>query len=345
MAGAGRAPSQSLILEGIGASQAAAAVGLDPWQPPIALFERLLGLLPPSKEENERMRWGKLLEHPIRQAYVEETGLAVYVPPKSLFHPEHSWRRATPDGLILHEPLLAREEIEPSYPLHWRHGLEIKTADHYARDEWGEPGTDEIPPRYICQVTWSMHVTGLDRWDVAVLIGGSDFRVYSLHRDHELESNLVSAVCGFWHGNVEASVPPPVDHTRDFRRYLERRWPGAREDYAQADTDTERLLERILDRRAALATLKRDDARDCNELCDAIAGAAGLETTLGRVHWKPSRARQLVDWRSVAHSLSEQLQVSAPAFSALVEANTRQGKAGRPLRLPRIAGATDDEES
>jgi putative phage-type endonuclease len=339
MDGASGTPSQTLIHQGIGASEAAAAVGLDPWTPPIALYERAVGIAPP-RVETLAMRMGKLLEPAIRQLYVDETAVEVFVPPKSLFLAEHPWRRATPDGLVPARPL--PERLEPGQPLTWARGLEIKTANGFARDQWGEPGTDEVPPQYVCQCAWSMHVLDLDDWDLAVLIDGRDFRVYKLHRDRELEEQLVGAVSAFYHDHIEALVPPPADHTKAFRHYLERRFPDVSDDYALADDAAETLVEIILDRRAQIETLKRDDATDCNRLCQFIGDATGLVTSKGKVHWKPQRGRMLVDWKTIAQRLLEQFHMAGEASDKLIAAHSRSAKASRPLRLPRLKGAAPD---
>lgn len=329
-------PAQSLTLTGIGASQAAAAVGLDPWTAPITLYERLTGIELDDREETAALRWGKLLEQPIRKAYVETTGRVVHVPPESLFHPEHPWRRATPDGIVLGEDPARRER-------RWDWGVEIKTAFQFAAHQWGEAGTDDVPIQYWIQCAWSMHVTDLDRWDLAALIGGRDFRIYTLRRDREFEDQLVDGVTSFWEDHVLRLVPPPIDHTKAFRSYLERRFPGTSPYYLPATTESERLALDIIERRERLAQIKRDDARDCNALCAIIGEHAGLETSLGRVHWKPQRPRVITDWKAVAEDLAWRVRMSDVALATLAAEKSRPAKAARPLRLPRAKGADEDE--
>jgi putative phage-type endonuclease len=329
------APRQTVtrLESSIGGSDAAAAAGLSPWMSPIELYQRLVGLVPPSVEETERMKWGKLLEHPIRQWYVERTGQSVDVPPESLFHGEHPWRRATPDGMVV-APRSGR----------WLKGLEIKNAAPLSPDEWGPEGTDQVPTHYAIQVTWSMHVTDLDEWDLAVLLSGHTFRIYTFKRDLSFEAELVDAVDRFWRDHVCTATPPPPDHTRAFRTYLERLYPDARGDLIPAMPEDDELVARILARRAQIKELERADGLDCNLLCARIGEAVGMQTALGKVHWKPQRARSIVDWPGLAYRLAEQLGMSKATLIELADANhTRQGKAPRPLRLPRVAGSTEEE--
>lgn len=330
------APAQTLILEGIGGSDAAAAAGLNPWKPPVVLFQELHGMVPRSLEENDAMHWGKLLEHPIRLHYADLTGQTVHVPASSLFHPEHKWRRATPDGIVVH-PESGR----------WLRGLEIKTASPYAGHEWGDSGTDEVPTQYAVQVAWSMHCLGLDAWDLAVLIGGRDFRLYHLRRDRALEDELVAEVERFYQESVLGGAEPENDGTAAWRDYRDRRWPHARNVFLTATDEQVALVETILARRAVVAELKRLDGTDCNELCRAIGDASGLETPLGKVHWKPQRPRKLIDWKGVAEEIAARTKMSAEFLGNLAATFTAEAKPSRPLRLPRhtsTAATTEDSE-
>ena len=326
------AAAQTLVPTGIGGSGAAAAVGLSPWSPPIVLYQRLVGELERDQGETDAMLWGKLLEDVIRRRYAEVIGVTVQVPPRSIFHDEHDWRRATPDGLVVH-PGSGR----------WQWGLEVKTADPFHASEWGDPGTDQIPMAYVCQVAWYMHVTGLARWDVAVLIGGKDFRIYSLERDLDLESELVGAVDAFWNDHVIARVPPAIDGSAAFTDYLCRRWPSHSGTYLPACAEHDELVMRICQRRAAMSDLKAADEQDCNTLRAVIAEAAGLETAHGRVHWKHAKARSSVNWEKVARALAVRAQLTDEAINDLCKEHTAPWKASRPLRLPRLAGQPEEE--
>ena len=69
-------------------------------------------------------------------------------------------------------------------------GVECKNRNYFNHGEWGEPGTDEVPLEVTAQVHWSMRVTGLPRWDVAVLLGGNRLGIYHLEYDEELAQQL-----------------------------------------------------------------------------------------------------------------------------------------------------------
>lgn len=95
--------------------------------------------------------------------------------------------------------------------------VEFKTSSK--SDGWGEPGTDEIPDYYMTQVQHYLAVTGVKTADVAVLIGGNDFRIYTIEADEELQALLIERESEFW-ALVESRTPPDLTSTKDAaRRY------------------------------------------------------------------------------------------------------------------------------
>lgn len=183
---------------GIGGSDAAAAVGLSKWKTPLELYLDKKGEL--ETTENEPMLWGHLLEPVVRQEYSNRTGRTVVVPSGILRHPTVEFALMTPDGIADDTRV-----------------LQVKTAR--TADGWGEPGTGEIPQDYVLQTQHEMFVTGLEVADVAVLIGGSDFRLYVVEADRDLQTMLIDQEREFW-ARVQASNPPaPVN-----REDVKRRW-------------------------------------------------------------------------------------------------------------------------
>lgn len=174
---------------GIGGSDAAAAVGLSPWRSAYDLWEEKVGQSPPV-EQNEPMLWGKLLEDIIRREYERRTGMVVTYRKELIRHPARPWMFVHLDG----EVGSTGEAI-----------LEVKTSR--TGQGWGEPDTDEIPLPYLVQVHHSLAVTAAQVCDVAVLIGGQDFRLYQVSRDIEIEQQLIEDETRFWE-SVTSGVPP-----------------------------------------------------------------------------------------------------------------------------------------
>jgi putative phage-type endonuclease len=202
MDGLGNAGTPEERRTGIGGSDAAAALGLSPWVTPYNLWELKRGLAPPP-EENEPMLWGTLLEDVIRREYARRAGVEARPVKEMIRHPQHAFMFAHLDGEIIG---LQAKAI-----------LEVKTARTAVG--WGEEGTDEIPLHYLIQVHHSMVVTDAELCDVAVLIGGQDFRVYHVDRDAEIEQRVTEGEALFW-DMVTAGEPPPPSSLQD----AVRRW-------------------------------------------------------------------------------------------------------------------------
>jgi putative phage-type endonuclease len=183
---------------GIGSSDAPAAVGLSKWKTPLQLWMEKRGEA--ETAESEPMFWGTALEPVVRQVYADRTGRTVVVPGRILRHPEHSFAIATVDGIADETRLYE--------------GKTARTADG-----WGDPGSADIPQDYLVQVQHAMLVAGLQVADVAVLIGGQDFRVYEVPADAELQAMLLEQERAFWALVISSTPPAPVD-----RDDVKRRW-------------------------------------------------------------------------------------------------------------------------
>lgn len=95
--------------------------------------------------------------------------------------------------------------------------VEAKTSTD--PDEWGEPGTDEVPERVIVQTHHAMAVTGFRLAYVPVLLPGYrsfDFRMYRVAYNADLGAAVAEAGERFWREHVQPAVRPD-----DFRPSLE----------------------------------------------------------------------------------------------------------------------------
>lgn len=172
----------------LGASEAAAALGVSPYQTPVELWQRKVGLIP-DQEESEAMRWGSLLEPVILGEYARRTGRRIVGEQGFTRHPGYPCLTATPDAVTEDGRL-----------------VEVKTASAWAK-EWGDEDSDEIPDHYLIQVAHQMAVTGAEVADVAVLIGGQRLRIYTVPRDESLVQEVVRGGLRFWE-HVERQEPP-----------------------------------------------------------------------------------------------------------------------------------------
>jgi putative phage-type endonuclease len=270
--------TQQLSTHGIGASEIAAICGLNPFAGPWGIWLRKTGQVP-DVEANPNIEWGHRLEPAIRQAYADKTGATMHVPPESMFHHQHSWARATPDAIAVSAP-------QERYPLGiWQHLVQAKNVGYWVGKDWGD-----APPVYVqLQEQWEMAVTALPRADVAALIAGFDFRIYTVHRDDTMIADLLTIAEDFWR-KVQARTPPKVDASEACRDHFTRRlqlvqpvelvadaeieslvgnWKTTRDARKQAERDVEKMRNQV---RATM------DAAQCNRIVSRL-GMIKLDST------------------------------------------------------------------
>lgn len=88
---------------------------------------------------------------------------------------------------------------------------EIKTVSPFnfgERQGWGEPGTDEIPVHYACQVMHGLGLTGRRTCIVAAMVGLDSIIFYRVDRDDETITEMRALCVTFWRENVLKLVPP-----------------------------------------------------------------------------------------------------------------------------------------
>lgn len=241
---------------GLGASEAAAAVGLSRWCSPLELYLRKLGEAP-EQSETWPMRVGSALEPLVLAGFTAETGLSVSDQQRQFRDPALPWRWATVDGIAADGAL-----------------VEAKTSGSPA--EWGD---DEaaIPIEYACQVQHALAVTGLALAYVPVLIATRELRVYRVPRDEELIELLTEREREFWR-RVETREPPAPKTLEEMRL----RWPR---DDGSARVATPEVLAALLDYRRARDEIARqeslaDEAKA--RVLAALGEAASLVDEQGR---------------------------------------------------------------
>lgn len=196
----------------IGASEAAAVLGLHPYHSPLSLYYEKTTGAEPAPEETEYQEWGHLLEEPIAQKYARVTGrevVAVKDPSQSFRHPVLPWITASPDRFYrLPERMM---ELLP---------LELKAADRYKPD-------DELPVHWQIQNQQQMAVTGAFQGSFGILGPFRKFYTADLERNEDFIKYLFQKLERFWFDHVLPRVPPPADGHQATTEALKRMFPTA----------------------------------------------------------------------------------------------------------------------
>jgi putative phage-type endonuclease len=203
---------------GIGASEAAAALGLSPFESPRELYLRKLGILP-EVEETEAMRLGTLLEPVIAQEYMRRTGTVLAE--RQLFLRSDS------------SPLMATLDAVTS---DWM-PVEFKAVGAWSARGLGGEETDEVPEHWLIQAHQQMLLAHAWRMEFAVLVAGQRLRIFRVERDEDLCQAIVGGVQAFWN-RVLTRVAPPSDARAD-GRILHLLYPGSEGEVELGDDEAE----------------------------------------------------------------------------------------------------------
>lgn len=176
---------------GIGASEAAAALGESKHKDPFLIFQEKRGLVP-MQADNDAMRLGRAMESVVIGEFVHRVGIPVqYAPCPMLRHPLTPWVIATPDALLADGSLLEAKTTT------WRTEL--------GNDEGN--GDPLIPVEWACQAQQQMYVTGAMVVHFGVLVDGRKWKQYTVHRNDDAIAGIVDAETELWE-RIQNNDPP-----------------------------------------------------------------------------------------------------------------------------------------
>jgi predicted phage-related endonuclease len=160
---------------------------------------------------------------------------------------------------------------------------------------WGPSGTDEVPEHVALQCLWYMACTGLDRWDVAAFFTFTDdFRRYTMRRDRELESGIISRVGKWWQRHIVDGEPVQLDHSESAASFLADTYPEQREPLRDATEVEADLVCRAIDLREREKEIARARKTLEAQLKERIGDAEGFRLDSVKATWK-SQSRTRID--------------------------------------------------
>lgn len=300
-------------LDGIGASEAAAVLGLSEYESPIGLWARKLGLVPPPAETLP-MRIGTALEPLIARLYTEATGQKIRRANNLRQHPAHPFMLASLDRRAGRKP------------------IELKYS---ARGKgYGEAGTDEVPDEVLVQVLHQLAVTDEPEADVAALIAGRyDVQIYTIRRDAEAEAAIIEREAVFW-DRVQTRREPPIDGSEATLRALAAVYPRDDGESIDADEPTAAAL-RELRLAAAMEATAIAGKGEARARIQAFMGTATrlVAPGVGEVTWKATKDSQRTDWQAVAAQMEAENPV---VYAALVANHTTTSPGTRRFGPPKF---------
>ena len=283
---------------GIGSSDAAAAVGLNPYQSALELWMQKTGrahLLPvddPNDEESP-MYWGHILEPIVAAHYTKRTGRRVRKINAVLQHPDpdKGWMLANIDREVT-----GCEDVQI---------LECKTAGINGARLWKEG----VPEYVQLQVMHQLAVTGKQAADVAVLLGGQHLEIHRITRDEAMIRNLIQLERAFWQ-LVETDTPPAADGSDSADLALRCLYPqdaGSAVDFSD-DPTLSAVFADLASIRGRIAEDEQREAKLKQCLQQAMGDASRARFETGEVSWKRAKDSVVLDVATLLKEQPELLQ-------------------------------------
>jgi putative phage-type endonuclease len=280
---------------GIGGSDISAILGLSPYKSPLEFWIEIVAGQQAPERDLLHLRFGQHAESFIAKEYERRTGLFTVDHPETIFHKTHGFMYGhvdrfvvdTPDTLAVVDGTITASRV-----------LECKTSSAFSRGDWGEAGTDQVPPAYLIQCAWYMAVTDCEAVDLAALIGNNDLRIFTIKRDLQLESLITLHAKNFWFDHVLSKIPPEPATCQDASLLFPKEIP-------EQEVEASALVVTHLARYQKLSEQSERLSQECErvkaEILKFMASAERL-THKGKVlaTWKSSKSSKRLDSKAMA---------------------------------------------
>jgi putative phage-type endonuclease len=211
---------------GIGGSDGAAIMGMNPYKTADQVYAEKKGEIPPA-EDTERMEAGRRMEPVIAEWYADREGERIANVNRILVHDKYDFIRANVDRRIV-----GKKKV-----------LECKNVDSmvFRFGDWGEEYTDQVPEYYYIQ---GHHYTLFPQFrqgcDLAAVVGGNRLKVYRFEYDQEIADMMIEVYAQFWK-NFEKGIRPEPQNLTD----LQRRWKDTVDDAIEATPEIEDMARKL----------------------------------------------------------------------------------------------------
>lgn len=190
--------------DGIGASEVATIVGLNPWETPYQLWRRKIGI-DPAKPMNAAMNTGHILEDGVAQFWAQATGREIIAASKDDFmfiDKDRPYLRVSPDRTFWIEGATRNDDNKGI--------LECKTTRM-------KVDPDNLPKYWFCQVQMNLGVAGYSQGSLAWLSAGQgfDFGYMDLKFVPDFYGWLTESVSRFWIDNIIGKQEPSAVNVSD----------------------------------------------------------------------------------------------------------------------------------
>lgn len=269
---------------GIGSSEVASIIGLNPWQTPYQLWRVKTGLDAPT-EENFAMRAGHYLEEAVAQFWHDETQREVIKQSAGdwlVRDADRPFLQASPDRTYW-LPNMSRANENKGI-------LECKTTQLPV-------DADDLPKHWFCQVQYQLGIAGYKHGSLAWLTCGREFGYKDIDFVPEFFDWLTAKVEIFWRKNVLGNEAPSPINTKDillkYNRHIDGKTVEVAQDVFEAVNNLKEIKKHVKELEEAQAKLEE-------QIKLAFGDAEGITyegTTLAT--WKAPKPSQRFDAKAL----------------------------------------------
>lgn len=262
--------------------------------------------------DSEAMYWGRALEDVIARRYTRDTG-------QELLKGSFLQKGVVGGTIDFLAPDLDRI-------------VEIKTAGIRQAIHWGDSNLESVPTQYLCQVQWYMGLHEKEKADIAVLIGGNDYRVYPITFNQELFKMMRDLAEDFWSDYIIGNKEPTPDGSNDYNAFLKYKNPFNNGLLAEPTDDIRalcRAISEIKEETKRLDSLLENHEQEVKTMIGELDGFKDSSLT---VTWKKSKDSEKIDWKEVASELALELD-NESLWHSLKKEYTKINEGSRRLYL------------
>lgn len=188
--------------QGIGSSEVATILGLNPWETPYQLWRRKKGL-DKGKSETFAMKAGHYLEDAVSMFWHDETGRDII-------------KRSAGDWLMVNtEKPFMRVSPDRTY---WLSGMPHNNANKgilECKTTQMRVDPDDLPKYWFCQVQYQLGVAEYEQGSLAWLSQGRGFGYKDISLVPDFFAWICEEVTKFWIDNVQGNIEPEAQSVED----------------------------------------------------------------------------------------------------------------------------------
>lgn len=269
---------------GIGSSEVATILGVNPYETPYQLWRRKKGIDAP-KEENFFMKAGHYLEDAVSQFYQDATGRKLI-------------KSSAIDYIIqdVDKPYL---QVSPDRT-YWVDAEGKKNNDNKGIVECKTTqmtiDKDDLPKHWFCQLQYQLGVAGMQEGSIAWLTAGREFGYQDISFHAGMYNMIIEAVDKFWIDNIIGNQEPDIITAQDvaikYNKHLDKKIIEVNEDVFNAYTKLKNL-------KKALAETEEKKEELENKLKLAFADAEAISYQNKTIAtWKASKDSERFDTKA-----------------------------------------------